>query len=112
MKTEDQPALVLSTAPDQETARKIADALLSRRLAACVNILPGLVSLYRWEGEVQKDQEVQLLIKTRTSLLKDDLIPLIKELHPYQVPELISLPIVGGSEDYLDWIREETGEKD
>ena len=96
--------LVLLTAPDQVSAKLIAKALLDTKLAACVNILPGLISLYNWEGELQDEKEVQLFIKTRSDLLEGKIIPLIRELHPYDLPEIIAIPVVGGSSPYLDWI--------
>jgi periplasmic divalent cation tolerance protein len=100
--------LVMVTAPDLETARSIARALVDRKIAACVNISPGLISVYAWKGELEESQEVLLLIKTRAALVQDHLIPLVHDLHPYELPEIISLPIVGGSRMYLDWIQEET----
>lgn len=110
MSDSDQQVLVLVTAPDHPTGDQIAQVLLDQRLAACVSLLPGLVSHYRWEGRIQQDQEVLLLIKTRAELLAEQLIPRIRELHPYQVPEIISLPITGGYPAYLAWILQETGE--
>lgn len=104
--------LVLTTAPDQESANLIAKFLLEKNLAACVNILPGLLSLYKWEGELQVEGEVQLFIKTRSDLLDEKIIPLIRELHPYDLPEIIAIPVVGGSSLYLDWILDETEQKD
>lgn len=106
--TENHSAVVLVTAPDRETARQISRAVVENRAAACVNILPAVESIYRWEGEVQTEQEILLLIKTRISLIDGTLIPLIKEHHPYQVPEIIALPITRGSADYLDWILDST----
>jgi periplasmic divalent cation tolerance protein len=100
--------LVLITAPDLETARRLAQALVTSKIAACVNISPGLISIYHWEGALQEDQEVLLLVKTRESLVESQLIPLVHELHPYDLPEIITLPIQGGSQDYLSWIRKET----
>jgi periplasmic divalent cation tolerance protein len=100
--------LVLITAPDLETAKNIANSLVAQKIAACVNISPGLLSIYSWKGEQEEDQEVLLLVKTRARLLEDQLIPLVHDLHPYDLPEIISLPIVGGSQAYLNWIREET----
>lgn len=100
--------LVLITAPDLETARRLAQALVRSKIAACVNISPGLVSIYHWEGALQEDQEVLLIVKTREAHVESRLIPLVHELHPYDLPEIISIPIQGGSQDYLDWIREET----
>ena len=101
--------LVLVTAPDQVSAKLIAKALLDTKLAACVNILPGLISLYNWEGELQDEKEVRLFIKTRSDLLEGKIIPLIRELHPYDLPEIIAIPVVGGSSPYLDWVIDETG---
>ena len=100
--------LVLVTAPDQVSAKLIAKALLEKKLAACVNILPGLISLYNWKGELQDEKEVQLFIKTRSDLLEGKIIPLIRELHPYDLPEIIAIPVVGGSNPYLAWILAET----
>ena len=100
--------LVLITAPDLETARGLARALVSRKIAACANLTPGLVSIYSWEESLHEDEEILLMIKTRQGLLESHLIPLIHELHPYDLPEIIALPLVGGSQDYLNWIREET----
>ncbi len=100
--------VVLITAPSEEVARSIARALVEERLAACVNILPGLTSIYRWQGEVAEDQEVLLIIKTTTFAF-----PRLKErvlaLHPYTVPEIIALPIAEGHGAYLDWLRENVG---
>ncbi|MCJ7715810.1 MAG: divalent-cation tolerance protein CutA [Anaerolineales bacterium] len=104
----DSVCLVLVTAPDSDTAVLIANTLLEKKLAACVNIYPGLRSIYRWEGKIQDESEVLMMIKTRVELIDTSLIPLIQELHPYQVPEIISLPISGGSEPYLSWIFSET----
>ena len=100
--------LVLVTAPDSDTAEQIAKTLLEKGLAACVNIFSGLRSIYRWEGKIQDDTEVLLMIKTRADLIKKHLIPIVQKLHPYQVPEIIALPVVGGGQSYLDWILSET----
>jgi periplasmic divalent cation tolerance protein len=104
--------LVLVTAPEEDSARKIAARLVEEKLAACVNLIPGVNSLYRWEGEVEEDREVLLIIKSRTELIASHLVPLIHSLHPYQVPEVIALPIIAGSQEYLDWLGTEviTGE--
>ena len=102
------PVLVLVTAPDRDIAKNIAQNLVESKLAACVNILPGILSIYEWEETIQDDHEVQLYIKTRNGLLEEKIIPLIHDLHPYQLPEVIVLPIVGGSDLYLDWIIAET----
>ena len=106
-----QLLLVLITAPDLPTGRTLAKALLSGKIAACVNIIPGLASLYEWEGDLQEDDEVLLLVKTREELLTSDLIPLVHELHPYDLPEIIGLPITMGSQPYLDWLLRGTSGK-
>lgn len=98
---------VFCTVPDPETARRIAQTVVYEGLAACVNLLPGLTSVYRWQGEVQESTELLLIIKTRQErypALEDR----IKELHPYEVPEIIALSIEVGSKSYLDWITEST----
>lgn len=97
--------VVFCTAPAGE-AEDLAQALLDARLVACVNIT-GVQSFYRWEGAIQNDAELLLIAKTEHRLL-DPLIERIRELHSYETPEIIALPIVGGSASYLDWIREET----
>lgn len=102
------PLLIFCTCPDQTTAERIAETVVRERLAACVNLVPGLTSIYRWEGQIQRDTELLLLVKTRAAVY-----PLlearIRELHPYQVPEIIALPIQTGSATYLDWIADNTG---
>lgn len=81
----------------------MAGLLVSRRLAACVQILPGLESYYRWKGKQERSKEVLLIIKTKTSVYKN-LEKVLLQLHPYEVPEIICLPIARGSKTYLDWI--------
>lgn len=102
------PLIILCTCTDRTTAERIAETVVSERLAACVNIAPGLTSIYRWEGQIQRDTELLLLIKTR-----QEVYPLlearIRELHPYQIPEITALPIQIGSAAYLDWIADQTG---
>ncbi len=99
--------VVLSTVPDVSTGRKIAQGILEERLAACVNISGPLESHYWWEGEIQRDPEHLLVIKTRGELFVR-LEEAIRALHPYDVPEVIALPIEQGSPSYLDWIASET----
>lgn len=99
--------VILCTAPDAEVGAKLASGLVDAKLAACVNLVPGLRSFYRWQGEVHDDPEVQLLIKTPEERF-DALAAWIDEHHPYDVPELIALPITKGSGAYLDWMREQT----
>lgn len=104
----DSPILVLSTAPDADVAARLARGLVDGKLAACVNVIGGLRSFYRWEGEVHDDAEVQLLIKSRQHRF-DALEAWLREHHPYDIPEIIALPIGGGSKDYLAWLEEQTG---
>ena len=96
--------LVLCTCPTRETASAIATALLEERLAACVNQLPGVKSRYRWEGRIEDDDELMLLIKT-TGSHYPAVEAMIRSLHPYEVPEIIGVPLTIGSEAYFDWIR-------
>jgi len=98
---------VLSTAPDIKKARQLAGLLVSKRLAACVQILPGLESHYRWRGKKETSKEVLLLIKTRALLYKKLETAILKN-HSYEVPEIVCLPITKGSKSYLDWIAAET----
>lgn len=100
--------MVLITAPSRETARQIARALLDKRLAACVNIISPINSLYTWEGQVQDDEEALLIVKSRADLFHQGLVPAVKALHPYEVPEIIALPVIAGLRSYLDWISEVT----
>jgi periplasmic divalent cation tolerance protein len=106
-----QHILVLITVPSVEVGKEIADHLLAERLAACVNILPSVHSHYLWQGEQASDEEVLLLVKSRAELFQERLVPAVKALHPYEVPEIIALPLVMGSADYLGWIDEVTGER-
>jgi len=98
---------ILCTAPDAESAKRIASALVEERLAACVNLVPGLTSYFRWEGKVQREKEVLLVIKTRRAGF-DAVAARVKALHPYTVPELIALPIDASTPDYLAWLTENT----
>ena len=95
--------VVLCTFPDIDQARQIGAALVERQVAACVNLLPGVESIYRWEGKVEQASEVLALIKTTRY---PDLETAIRELHPYQVPEIIALPITAGLPAYLQWLGE------
>ena len=94
-----------------DVAERIASALVSSRKAACVNIVPGVVSVYTWKGKVEKDSELLLMIKTRQEHVAA-LTDLVKSLHPYEVPEVIALPIEGGSPGYLRWVQETTSDHD
>jgi periplasmic divalent cation tolerance protein len=99
--------VVLMTAPDAGCAETIARALVEERLAACVNLVPGVRSVYRWEGAVQDDAEVLLVAKTTADRL-EALGRRVRAMHPYALPEVLALPASGGSEAYLAWVREET----
>jgi periplasmic divalent cation tolerance protein len=99
--------VVLVTTPTPERAAEIARALVSERLAACGNVVPGLRSIYRWEGKVQEDEEALLVLKT-TRARFDALRARVLALHPYDVPEVIALPVEAGSAAYLQWIAAET----
>jgi periplasmic divalent cation tolerance protein len=96
--------IALCTCPDADVAGRIARALVGEGLAACVSVLPGVTSVYRWEGEVRTDAEVQLLIKTTAARLPV-LIDRVRELHPYELPEVIAVPVIGGLPDYLQWVQ-------
>jgi periplasmic divalent cation tolerance protein len=97
--------LVLSTVATAEDAERIARGLVERRLAACVNVVPGVLSTYRWKGAVEREGELLLLIKTRAESF-ETLRAALVSLHPYEVPELIALPIENGHEPYLKWLDE------
>lgn len=94
---------VVTTTESQQDAARIAEALVSRRLAACVQVVGPISSTYRWEGEVQSASEWQLIVKTRGDLYPQ-VEQAIRELHTYEVPEIVALPIVAGSRAYLDWL--------
>ena len=93
----------VTTGNDQE-ASTIGQILVNEKLAACANRIPNLHSIFHWKGELCQEDEVILLLKSRQDLL-DRIIRRVKELHSYEVPEIIALPIIGGSEDYLQWIE-------
>jgi len=97
------PIVVLITAGSEEEGRKIAELLVKEKKGACVNILPGVESLFRWKGRIDSARECLLLVKTRAALLPE-IIRLVKGIHSYELPEIIALPITGGSEDYLRWL--------
>ena len=95
--------VALSTVGSAEDAERLARTLVERRLAACVNVVPGVVSHYRWQGELHRDEERLLVIKTRAERL-GALRAALVELHPYEVPELVALEITAGHEAYLEWL--------
>jgi len=100
--------IVLTTAGSQEEARKIAHALVERRLAACVNIVPTVESIYRWQGKIETAEEWLLLIKTQAELF-NRVSDAVKELHSYDLPECLMLEVAAGSPEYLEWIAKNTG---
>lgn len=107
MSEENDLLVVLCTAPDENAATKLAEGLVEARLAACVSVIPGLRSFYRWQGTIETNTEVQLLIKTRAGRF-DELAAWIEANHPYDVPEIVALPAERVSEGYLYWAIEQT----
>lgn len=107
MSPEEQLVVILCTVPDEATAERLARGLVEGRLAACVNAIPGLKSFYRWQGKIESDTEIQLLIKTRRERF-DELAAWIRANHPYEVPEIVAIPAERVSEAYLAWAVEET----
>jgi periplasmic divalent cation tolerance protein len=95
--------IVLITVGGEEEAHKIAELLVNEKKAACVNIVPEIDSIFWWEGKIDSAQESLLLVKTRASLFPE-IVELVKRMHSYEVPEIIALPIIAGSEDYLKWL--------
>jgi len=99
---------VLATAPDDATARTLAEAVVREGLAACVSLVPGVLSVYRWRGELRHDAEILLVMKTtaaRAAALRERVVA----LHPYDVPEVLCLAVEDGHQPYLAWVHEETG---
>jgi periplasmic divalent cation tolerance protein len=105
----DDKIIVLITASSRDEAERIAYALVDGRLAACVNIVPSVRSVFSWQGKTQEAEETLLVCKSRKSLFAK-LSDSVKNLHSYTVPEIIALPIVAGSAEYLSWIQQSTGE--
>lgn len=102
-----EAVVVLCTVPDADTARRMARAVVEPGLAACVNVVPGLTSVYRWEGRLREDAEVLLLIKTRAGRLAE-LTAALTAAHPYSVPEVLALPVAEGHGPYLEWLARAT----
>jgi periplasmic divalent cation tolerance protein len=99
--------VVLVTASSEEEAETIGKAMVEETLAACANIIPSVTSIFRWEGKTEREAECLIILKTRRRLL-DHLIERVRDLHSYEVPEVIAVPVVGGSEAYLEWVKQET----
>lgn len=103
-------SMAFVTAPTSDKAKEIAGGLVSNKLAACVNIIPGITSVYEWEGKIENDSEVLMMIKTRTSRI-EELTEFVKKNHPYDVCEVITTSIEGGNKPYLDWLAKTVPEK-
>lgn len=99
--------VVLVTASSEEESGKIADTLLEQRKAACVSVVPEVVSRFWWQGKLDLARESLLIIKTRAALVPE-IVELVKKVHSYAVPEVVALPVVAGNRDYLDWLDRET----
>ena len=98
--------LVLTNLPDKDSAVKLAQSLVGKRLAACVNVMDGCTSVFRWDGEIQSEREIPVLIKTRAdrfAMLEQEILA----SHPYDVPEIIAVPVEAGLQAYLDWVSSE-----
>lgn len=104
---DDTALVILCTAPNEEVAAELARGLVDAKLAACVNVIGGLRSFYRWKGEVHDEREVQLVIKTRRARY-EALEAWLGEHHPYEVPEILAMPVDRGSRPYLDWVQQQT----
>jgi periplasmic divalent cation tolerance protein len=105
----DKPVLIYSTYPSPAEAERIGGTLVDRGLAACVNVFPGMTAIYVWEGKRERDTEAAMIIKTR-SALADTVVAEVRKLHPYANPALVVLPVVGGSDDFMHWIAEQTAQ--
>lgn len=103
----DDTLLVFTNAPDRAVAMRLAQTLVEERLAACVNVLAGCTSVYRWNGAVETAEELPVLIKTRAGRY-DELEAAIRRIHPYELPEIVAVPLVRGLPDYLEWVAGET----
>ncbi|HSV86508.1 MAG TPA: divalent-cation tolerance protein CutA [Levilinea sp.] len=103
--------IVLITAPDQKVSEHLAYALVESKLAACVNIISPMTSIYHWQGKIEHAQEYLLLCKTRRDRFDSHFITTVKAIHPYEVPEIIAIPVEAGAQDYLEWIQTETSDQ-
>lgn len=103
----DDAIIVITNLPDREAANRLARELVASRLAACVNVLAECASVYRWKGALENAREVPVLIKTRAARYAE-VEAAIRALHPYELPEIVAVPVVRGFEDYLRWVADET----
>jgi len=106
-KVKSVPIVVLVTTPNREVAERIARKLVETRLAACINIIDSIKSMYWWKGRIEEDNEVLMIIKTRLDVF-NDLVEEVKKNHVYEVPEVIALPVIIGYRDYINWLEKET----
>jgi periplasmic divalent cation tolerance protein len=100
------PVIVLITAPSKEIGKNIASSLVEQKLAACVNIVGPIESLYMWDGKIMDEEEVLLIVKTSQEGFQEVFIPAVRAVHPYNVPEIIAIPILDGDAPYLRWMQE------
>ena len=107
MTNEDRPVLIYTTFPSLDDAKRVGDALIAARLAACINMFPGMISIFAWNGVRGEASEVAMIVKTRNALTEAVLAE-VKRLHPYELPALLVLPTEGGSAEYCGWIASET----
>lgn len=105
---ENQYVIVFVTVPNTETGEMLANTLLEQKLVACVNFVSPITSFFSWQSAIERDEEILLILKSRADLFERQLIPAVKSVHPYEVPEIIALPVWKGSADYLKWIDEVT----
>lgn len=111
MTNDDRPALIYTTFPSLDDAKRVGEALVAARLAACVNMFPGMISIFEWKGAREEASEVAMIIKTRASLT-DQVMKETKRLHPYELPALLLLSTEGGSAEYCGWIVSQTQSPD
>lgn len=104
----DEPIVICITCGTPEEAERVADTLVRRKLAACGNILSEITSIFRWKQAIEHEQETLLIVKSRRSLFSR-IVEQVKVVHSYETPEIIALPVIDGSPDYLTWLTEETG---
>ena len=107
MANADRPVLIYTTLPSLDDAKRLGEALVAGRLAACVNMFPGMISIFEWKGARAEASEVAMIIKTRAGLA-EQVMQEVKRLHPYELPALLVLPTEGGSEEYCGWIMGQT----